>query len=143
LTETGGLLWDYFIHGDASDVFDVARQTNDGDIIAAGGTMSNGSGMNDLWLTLLSDSTFKTSISDVNYPKAHIYPNPATTKLMVELSGDFDKAHVNLVDFSGRQLISQVVHVKAKLNVLQIEPGVYFLGINNGKSVEIQKVIIR
>jgi len=144
--ETGDLLWDYFIHGDASDLFYVARQNYDGDIIAAGGNMSNGAGMNDLWLTKISDSTYVTGLpkNDPGFEQSaiSIFPNPALNVLNIR-----SEIHINsfqIYDRTGK-LIENISlnNNQLRLDVSGYKPGIYLIHFESEKGRFLNRFVIQ
>ena len=149
IDETGNLLWDYFIHGEASDVFYVARQNDEGDIIAAGGNMSNGAGMNDLWLTKLSDSTFITGLENSTVTTGiSVYPNPS--KGVIKLSGFFHPERLRITDITGKIVFQSEMENQSKLHESQIKidlsdfgKGIYFIRLETGTNIYTEKLIVQ
>ena len=84
-----------------------------------------------------------TGIQESNTTNINVYPNPATTLLTIDIGQTENDISVLLMDIGGRILINTAVVGKTDLDVSTFQPGVYFLKINSGNSVETQKVIIK
>ena len=157
INDTGDLLWDYFTHGDASDLFYVARQNAAGDIIAAGGNMSHGAGMNDLWLTKLSDSTYVTgfdvSANTVETPDVSVFPNPTNGIINLNLTGfgnekpnRFSKpVRFHIADITGKTVrTGEYSHsyVPMQIDLSNIEKGIYFIQVITRSDIYTRKIVV-
>jgi len=141
ISETGDIIWDYFIHGDASDVFYVARQNEEGDIIAVGGNMSSGGGMNDLWLTKLSDSTYITGLENITILAGiSAYPNP--TNGVINLTGFGNLLGLEITNLSGKTIYN-MKHVPLQIDLSNQPKGLYFIKIETENGVYAEKLIIQ
>ncbi len=86
------------------------------------------------------------SITGINENKnetiIHVYPNPATTVLNVEVS---ENVTIQLFDLSGQNvLINSNVYAneKQELNIQNLAQGIYMMKISNDKISTVKKVII-
>lgn len=71
-----------------------------------------------------------------------IYPNPATSELTVSLEGK-KIAHVSISNLAGQEFSAKVNHA-GKVNIANLNPGVYFLRVTDTNAVtRIQKFIKR
>jgi hypothetical protein len=69
-----------------------------------------------------------------------IYPNPATTSLMIQADGNYRYSIVNL---SGQEVLSQdEVNGAVELDVSALSSGAYFVTITNDFKSESHKLII-
>ena len=88
IDENGEFMFDYFVHSSASDVVHIVRQLSAGTYIAAGGNMSHGSGMNDVWIMEIIDDSVELdnqqiSIYDFNLRN---HPNPFNPETTISFS---------------------------------------------------------
>ena len=148
INNVGDLLWDYFVHGDASDLFYVARQNEEGDIIAGGGNMSTGMGMNDLWLTKLSDSTYITSISNETSSNVFVYPNPTSGLLNIKLpSSKNSHTSLNVIDIFGKTLLKTKFHnnseSSATINLSDYKKGIYIIQLTSDGNTHTKQIVLQ
>jgi hypothetical protein len=73
--------------------------------------------------------------------KASIYPNPASNYLMVESTNE--KTQLSLFDLSGKNCLNQTIFGDQKINLDNLNSGVYFLILSNGHEQYKQKIIIQ
>jgi hypothetical protein len=88
IDENGEFMFEYFVHSSASDVVHIVRQLSAGTYIAAGGNMSHGSGMNDVWIMEIIDDSVELdnqqiSIYDFNLRN---HPNPFNPETTISFS---------------------------------------------------------
>jgi Secretion system C-terminal sorting domain len=74
---------------------------------------------------------------------AHIYPNPANSKVHINLSEQVKLANLLLTDLSGRIIKQSIIKddSKTSLDIEGLESGVYFIKINGDKINLTQKLI--
>lgn len=72
-----------------------------------------------------------------------IYPNPADEDLFITLNDDVSEANVNLYSVDGRHVLSTVIYPdNNKLNISNLNSGIYVLRVNLGQKQKTEKVII-
>ena len=152
IDDEGELIWDYFVHGDASDQFYVARQNSEGDIVAAGGNMSQGPVMNELWITKFSDSTYTVGIEDELFSNDNselfISPNPTSGLINIDITSIKSKnLKLNIIDTFGRSILQKnVENIKGNsisLDLSRFENGVYIVQIASNSKNYSEKIIVR
>lgn len=74
-----------------------------------------------------------------------VYPNPATTRVNVDLSAISGECHVRLLDLRGRELTSMTANGGQKLgiDVLGLSAGVYLIDIHTEHQTFRQRLILR
>jgi hypothetical protein len=78
-----------------------------------------------------------------------VFPNPATSAVTVEYTvADNDNADLNLMDISGRVILSQKLvsgdHATTTLNVADLASGIYYSDLRvNGQSVKKDKLVVQ
>ena len=77
--------------------------------------------------------------------RVSIFPNPASNVVNIEIPGYATSFIIKVVDFSGRQVLTEALKInsgKYKLDISGLEPGTYFIILDAGDSmVEVQKFI--
>jgi hypothetical protein len=82
-------------------------------------------------------------ISNVN-----VYPNPTYNRLNVEYDVTLEgQVQINVIDMSGRSLISNIEQAKAGLNTAKVQvgelnAGIYYVHLNNGDKQIIKKFVV-
>lgn len=71
-----------------------------------------------------------------------IYPNPAKSYLMIENKQGNKEMIVSILSTDGKELMRQTSKgEKAKLDIQHLKSGIYFIKIEQDKSVEVRKII--
>jgi outer membrane protein assembly factor BamB len=71
------------------------------------------------------------------------YPNPASNELFIEVDQVLEGATVTIFNALGQQVLNtNLTQPKMKLNSSELDPGIYMLHINNGKTAHAGKLII-
>ena len=71
-----------------------------------------------------------------------IYPNPATEKITVEISGTEKESTLTIVNIEGQELITrQITKPKTQIDISNLPSGIYFLRLTNDKTVEVVKFV--
>ena len=71
-----------------------------------------------------------------------IFPNPATTEIVVEAVHSLLPGYFIIYNLQGQQLISRpVTESKTQLNISSLPSGVYFVRLSNDRTVEVGKII--
>jgi hypothetical protein len=80
-------------------------------------------------------------IYELQSSQISIYPNPATDKITVEISGALKETNLAIVDMEGQQLITrQLTEPKTQIDISNLPSGVYFVRVTNDKTVEVGKI---
>lgn len=76
---------------------------------------------------------------------AQVYPNPATTKAVLTISGSNARITVAISDRTGRMLWQQtgISAKQVNLSVHMFQAGLYFVTVTDGKDKEVVKLIIQ
>lgn len=84
-------------------------------------------------------------IADVNAKsEVSIYPNPANSHTTVRVDGMSGKAHLNVVDMSGRTvMMTTMTGGTAELNVTKLAKGTYFVRISSDEMATVRKLIVK
>ncbi|MCK5846578.1 MAG: endonuclease [Bacteroidales bacterium] len=73
--------------------------------------------------------------SSINYFQelaVSFYPNPANTKINITIDKDFSDINVQIIDISGRILLSKtMVNSNIQIDISSLESGIYILNIRN------------
>lgn len=82
-------------------------------------------------------------LDNQNFFEVSIYPNPIENIVHVETEKFFNTA-LSIKNIVGQEMLKQnLVSQKTSINVANLSKGIYFLELNNGEKVFIQKVIIK
>jgi hypothetical protein len=80
-------------------------------------------------------------LNDFNKNNIHIYPNPTSNHVTVEVTADLLGQHFNLTDQFGRVILSgRYKSLKEEINLEQIASGMYFLKNGNNSNVSFKIV---
>ena len=77
--------------------------------------------------------------------KIQAYPNPASSRLMVEMSGPSCNADITLEDLNGRLVrsLSDInIASKVQIDISDVSCGMYLLRVNSGSETQIKKIIV-
>lgn len=77
------------------------------------------------------------SLSGIN----KIYPNPLSNDLIIEMSGNNEMVDVEILDALGLVIYKGNFINKTTISTGHFKPGIYFIRIENGKTLEIKKII--
>lgn len=73
-----------------------------------------------------------------------VYPNPAAGEVSVETSDDYNDATIDIINVIGKKISSLVLDGnKGKLNINDLDNGVYFLTVSNGVTTKQIKLIVQ
>jgi hypothetical protein len=74
---------------------------------------------------------------------ASMYPNPVADLLTVELSENVTKATVEIMDLSGRVVMTSDINAgyRGRFNVDQLDKGIYLVKISSGNKAALEKII--
>jgi hypothetical protein len=94
---------------------------------------------------LLTAGTIKvTTITAITSPvenyAVHIYPNPASDFIVIELSGA-STAKVEILNLTGNRVLSQEILSSGKMDITTLPKGLYLLRVNIGGEVHTEEII--
>jgi hypothetical protein len=83
-----------------------------------------------------------TSLNEVENEKVKIYPNPFNEEIIIELN-DVENSQVQVLDLNDRLLFKTSFEDETfiKLNLSEIQSGVYYLKVISKESIFIQKIV--
>ena len=71
-----------------------------------------------------------------------IYPNPATDKIAIEISGNPKQSSLSIVNIEGQQLLTrQITEPQTQIDISNLPSGVYFVRVISERTVEVGKII--
>ncbi len=72
------------------------------------------------------------------------YPNPTSEKIIIEISQIYSQSAFSLSDINGHVLIEQVLNsIRTTIDISNLHSGVYFIKVQNQKTFEVNKIIIK
>ena len=85
-----------------------------------------------------------TAIETLNDESFKVYPNPARETIMIEIPDNMEKAHLQIIDFSGKEIFKQTVLTNAfRLDVSRFSSGIYFIILRNDRQSLSKMLIIK
>jgi hypothetical protein len=92
--------------------------------------------------TVMKYDSVYVGINEPQESKLLLYPNPATDKITIKLSGMTQGGNLTIVDIEGQQLITrQITEPKTHVDINSLPSGVYFVRVTNEKTVEVGKFV--
>jgi hypothetical protein len=93
-------------------------------------------------VTVMKYDSVMVGINESKESKFSLYPNPATDKITVELSGMTQGGNLTIVDIEGQEFITrQITEPKTQIDISNLPSGVYFVQLTKDKTVEVEKVV--
>jgi hypothetical protein len=87
------------------------------------------------------DSVF-VGIKEPQESRLLLYPNPATDKITLEISGETTKSNLAIVTIDGQELITfPITKPKTQIDITNLSSRVYFVRLTNDRTVEVGKII--
>jgi hypothetical protein len=83
-----------------------------------------------------------TDILPVENNTMHIYPNPASDFIIVELSGA-SAAKVEILNLAGNRVLSKEIISAGKIDITTLSQGLYLLKINIGGKFYTKKIMVK
>lgn len=130
LSNDGSTLWQKTLGGTGSDYGLNIQQTSDGGYVAAGssswnnGDVTENQGSNDYWVVKLAPDNLGTTSFSTN--AITVFPNPATTILMLQNSTNITIDKITITDLTGKTVREQAQNTP-QINVEQLASGMYIL----------------
>ncbi len=88
----------------------------------------------------LSFSGGNVGLTEFAQMNVSIYPNPASSEVMIKAEGEYT---IELVDLTGKVIMSQEKAVGIQvMNVEQVIPGTYLVRLDNGTNLTIHKLVV-
>ena len=84
-------------------------------------------------------------IASANASSFSVYPNPASSYVMVSAEGIEANSHIVLMDATGRTIVRKQVEgtVNQRISLDGLAKGVYFVGVASSNSVKVNKLIVK
>ena len=82
-----------------------------------------------------------SSVSNISASDFNIYPIPATCNLTIEAQSN-ELTNLELVDITGKMVMTKQFNVSTNLDVSQIAKGIYYLNLNNNEGKSTKKIIV-
>lgn len=82
-----------------------------------------------------------TGIEEENDPDLHVYPNPVNHKLTIRMDNNFDEATLFITDALGQKIAEEKIITERIIDMGTWAPGVYFLEINDGRSLIKRRIV--
>jgi alpha-tubulin suppressor-like RCC1 family protein len=105
-------------------------------------TLTNvNAGSEDIFLAKIKGST--TGIIEINNSlNISVFPNPATDRITVEISGEMVGSNLSILNVEGQQLINrQITESKTQLDISALPSSVYFVRVTNNRTVKVGKFV--
>ena len=71
-----------------------------------------------------------------------IFPNPANTHVFVEFPKEWGRVEIELVNSEGKVVFKRKINNSGKIILNELNSGIYFLRMNNGKDINVEKRIV-
>jgi hypothetical protein len=79
-----------------------------------------------------------------NSNQIKIYPNPANNELLISLSKNCNNSQILIMNVLGETIKNiSTTNTETKINISEIENGVYFVKVNTNGSSFLQKLVIQ
>jgi hypothetical protein len=87
------------------------------------------------------DSVF-VGIKEPQESKILLYPNPATDKITLEISGETTESNLAIVNIDDQELITcQITKPKTQIDISNLPGGVYFVRLTKDRTVAVGKIV--
>ena len=80
-------------------------------------------------------------IETINENSISIYPNPVSNELIIEIEGKTEKVNFEILNAIGQIILNGDFIEKINVQTSNFLPGVYLIKIDNGKTIEMKKII--
>ena len=76
-----------------------------------------------------------------------VFPNPATENFEIQVTGIEGKMNLNIYDLYGRSILQKDIFVDQETFIVPVDsrsfsPGTYFIGLNDGKTNNVARVVV-
>ncbi len=123
----------------------TAPSTDEGDITFYAAVLAgNGSGEDNDDTKLISESVSLSTlgIAEANLLTFEIFPNPSQDFLTIQLPNEMINGSIELFDYLGRSVKSKKIsNIDNKLNLSNLNQGIYFVKVNSEGKMGVQKFI--
>ena len=82
-------------------------------------------------------------IGEVESGYVHLYPNPATSTVTLDLKGIEGTAEVSLIDLNGRKVLGTQAAQSLTLDLSGVAKGTYFVRVTGSNITTVQKLVVR
>lgn len=88
-------------------------------------------------------------VSSVNFDQLTVYPNPTSGLFSISVNkASFTELLISIVDIQGKEVFTSVEKNNAsefstQINLEELAKGIYYIKLNNGSDVKIQKLIVQ
>lgn len=84
-----------------------------------------------------------TSVDEQDKPDVSVFPNPATGKFTLQLSGFEENLIVKIYNITGKECFSrQIRNIETEISTESLPKGIYFVTVQNKKALQTRKLII-
>ncbi|HLT53865.1 MAG TPA: M36 family metallopeptidase, partial [Flavobacteriaceae bacterium] len=85
------------------------------------------------------------SVAEFNSSSYKVYPNPTDTEINISVNRDYGQANISLYDINGRTVYNAATKLNGltKINVANLQPGIYVLNISGEYGNINEKVVIK
>ncbi|HTM65575.1 MAG TPA: SBBP repeat-containing protein [Flavipsychrobacter sp.] len=90
-------------------------------------------------------SIISINVSDIEYNRLGIFPQPAKGYLTIETAFILHQPVIEITDIQGRSVAFEVVTMESqriRLRIKNVAPGVYFLSLKSGNSVTHERILL-
>lgn len=140
LSTTGNIQWQKCLGGSGSDEASSVIQTADGGYVIAGSSNSNNGNVTgnhgdyDIWIVKLAQDNLATNEVVKDATTVNISPNPAKENITLKLNYFTPSMEVKITDMLGKTIHTQKLEgLTTKINIGNLEKGIYFLNLVGGK----------
>jgi hypothetical protein len=93
--------------------------------------------------TVMKYDSVSVGIGELRHSQISLYPNPATDKITIEISGEREENNLAIVNIEDQELIRQKISGwKTQIDISSLPPGIYFLKLTGERLVQVEKIII-
>ncbi len=87
--------------------------------------------------------TSSTSVSELHEGNFAVYPNPATNTMDIQFKNEIPSAEIKVLNVMGETVLNQTISrvTNTKLNITNLDSGVFFVQVISGSNFIVQKFI--
>ncbi|MEI8205112.1 MAG: T9SS type A sorting domain-containing protein [Bacteroidota bacterium] len=86
-------------------------------------------------------ATLMSVEENINNTSVNVYPNPMATELLIEIKENSEVTHYELLNSLGEIVLKGDVIDKKTISTSNLSAGVYLMKLENGKNIELRKLI--